>query len=88
MTSKRFKWGEGCILIIEECWADERDRRCPASQGTAHGGSDKDSALLFDQLRAIDTKRLIGGPLLQLDSESLLRVFRAVTEVLGMEIAP
>jgi mRNA interferase MazF len=52
----------------------------------AQGGLDKDSDLLIDQLRAIDNKRLIDGPLLQLDSVSLLRVYQAVTEVLGMEI--
>jgi mRNA interferase MazF len=52
----------------------------------AQDGLDKDSDLLIDQLRAIDNKSLVGGPLLHLDSESLLRVYRAVAEVLGMEI--
>jgi mRNA interferase MazF len=54
---------------------------------TAGGGLEKDSDLLLDQLRAIDNKRLIDGPLLQLDDEMLQLVYRAVVEVLGVEIA-
>lgn len=46
---------------------------------------DRDSDLLIDQLRAIDNKRLIDGPLLQLDNVSLEQVYRAVAEVLGKE---
>lgn len=45
----------------------------------------KDSDLLIDQLRAIDNRRLLDGPLLQLDDELLGQVHRAVAEVLGME---
>lgn len=52
----------------------------------AQDGLEKDSDLLIDQLRAIDNKRLIDGPLLQLENESLLRVYQAVAEVLGMDI--
>lgn len=52
----------------------------------AHGRLDKDSDLLVDQLRAIDNKRLIDGPLLRLDDEAIGRVYRAVTEVLGVEV--
>lgn len=52
---------------------------------SAQGGLDKDSDLLMDQLRAIDNKRLIKGPLLQLDDEVLGQVCRAVVEVLGVE---
>lgn len=47
---------------------------------------DRDSDLLVDQIRAIDNKRLIDGPLLQLDNETLVRVYRAVAEVMGMDI--
>lgn len=54
---------------------------------TAQGRLDKDSDLLVDQLRAIDNKRLIEGPLLRLDDETLGRVYRAVGEVLGVELA-
>lgn len=51
----------------------------------AGGGLSKDSDLLIDQLRAIDNKRLIDGPLLQLDDAVLQQVWRAVAEVLGLE---
>ncbi len=50
----------------------------------AQGSLDKDSDLLVDQLRAIDNKRLIEGPLLRLDDQALERVYQAVGEVLGM----
>jgi mRNA interferase MazF len=50
----------------------------------AQGGLDKDSDLLIDQLRAFDNKRLIEGPLLRLDDEVMGRVYRAVSEVLGL----
>lgn len=50
----------------------------------AKGGLNKDSDLLIDQLRAIDNKRLIDGPLLRLDNEALTLVYQAVTEVLGI----
>ena len=46
----------------------------------------KDSDLLVDQLRALDNKRLIDGPLLRLDDEAMRRVYQAVGEVLGMEL--
>jgi len=45
----------------------------------------KDSDLLLDQLRAIDNKRLIEGPLLQLDETTMSRIYSAVVEILGME---
>jgi mRNA interferase MazF len=51
----------------------------------AQGALDKDSDLLVDQLRAIDNKRLIEGPLLRLGDEAMGRVYQAVGEVLGME---
>ena len=51
----------------------------------AQGALDKDFDLLVDQLRAIDNKRLIDGPLLRLDDEIMGRVYRAVGEVLGLE---
>lgn len=51
----------------------------------AQGGLNKDSDLLVDQLRAIDNKRLIDGPLLHLDDEIMGRVYRATSEVLGIE---
>ena len=51
-----------------------------AAQGTLH----KDSDLLVDQLRAIDNKRLIEGPLLRLDDQELKQIYQAVSEVLGI----
>lgn len=51
----------------------------------AQGSLNKDSDLLVDQLRAIDNKRLIDGPLLRLDDEVMVLVYRAVGEVLGLE---
>jgi mRNA interferase MazF len=53
---------------------------------TAQGGLNKDSDLLIDQLRAIDNKRLIDGPLLRLEAAVMSRVYRAVSEVLGMDV--
>lgn len=47
-------------------------------------GLDKDSDLLVDQVRAIDNKRLINGPLQQLDEQFLERIYQAVAEVMGM----
>ena len=53
----------------------------------ARGGLNKDSDLLIDQLRTIDNKRLIDGPLLRLDADALARVCQAVSEVLGLNAA-
>ena len=54
---------------------------------TAGGKLNKDSDLLLDQLRAIDNKRLIDGPLLLLNETAMSRVYSAVVEVMGMEEA-
>ncbi len=50
----------------------------------AQAGLDKDSDLLFDQLRAIDNKRLTQGPLLQCPPEFMRRVDEALREVLDI----
>jgi mRNA interferase MazF len=50
----------------------------------ASSGLDRDSDLLVDQVRAIDNKRLVNGPLQQLDEQFMKRVYQAVGEVLGM----
>lgn len=47
-------------------------------------GLEKDSDLLIDQLRAIDNKRLIDGPLLRLGGTELAEIYKAVDEVLGI----
>lgn len=49
------------------------------------GRMEQDSDLLVDQLRAIDNKRLIDGPLARLDDDLLKQVYQAVAEVLGVE---
>ena len=51
---------------------------------SAQGGLDKDSELLLDQLRAIDNKRLIQGPLLQCPPEFMGRVDESLREVLDL----
>jgi len=51
----------------------------------AQGRMEQDSDLLVDQLRAIDNKRLIDGPLARLGDDLLKRVYQAVAEVLGGE---
>jgi mRNA interferase MazF len=53
---------------------------------TAQGSLSMDSDLLVDQLRAIDNKRLVDGPLMRLDDEVMGRVYLAVMEVLGVEL--
>ena len=50
----------------------------------AGSGLDRDSDLLVDQVRAIDNKRLVNGPLQQLDEQFMKQVYQAVTEILGM----
>jgi mRNA interferase MazF len=51
----------------------------------SEGLLEKDSDLLIDQLRAIDNRRLVQGPLLQLDDLTLSQINAAIREVLGLE---
>jgi mRNA interferase MazF len=53
--------------------------RVPASGGLA-----RDSDLLIDQLRAIENRRLIRGPLTRLDLSFMARVGQAMGEVLDL----
>jgi mRNA interferase MazF len=53
--------------------------RVPAS-----GSLSQDSDLIIDQLRAIDNRRFLGGPLACLDEPLLATVEEAVREVLDM----
>src|SRR5688572_7610905 len=46
-----------------------------------------DSDLLIDQLRAIDNRRLVQGPLTRLPSSSMHRVDHAIKEVLDLDQA-
>jgi mRNA interferase MazF len=48
----------------------------------AQGRLAADSDLLIDQLRAIDNRRLIDGPLLRCDSELMVRVYAAIRDVM------
>ena len=52
----------------------------------ASEGVERDSDLLIDQIQAIDNKRLIQGPLLQLDDDFMQLVCKAVCVVMGMEV--
>jgi mRNA interferase MazF len=45
----------------------------------------RDSDLLLDQLRAIDNRRLVRGPLLRLPASTMERAGRAVLDLIGME---
>jgi mRNA interferase MazF len=44
----------------------------------------RDSDLLVDQIRAIDNRRLIEGPLARLDEPTMERVASAIREVLDL----
>lgn len=51
----------------------------------ARDALEKESDLLIDQLRAIDNKRLIDGPLMALSTNELADVHEAVCEVIGVD---
>jgi len=46
---------------------------------------ERESDLLVDQLRALDNRRLIDGPLTKLDAQAMRQVHAAVAEVLGLD---
>ena len=50
----------------------------------AEKGLEKESDLLIDQIRAIDNKRLIKGPLLYCTKDFMREVYQAVCEVAGI----
>ena len=52
---------------------------------SAAGRLPRDSDLLMDQLRAIDNRRLVRGPLLRLPASTMKRVGRAALDLIGME---
>jgi mRNA interferase MazF len=52
----------------------------------AHGKLENDSDLLVDQIRAIDNKRLISGPLHHCSKRFMQLVYTAIQEVMGIEI--
>jgi len=47
---------------------------------------DKESDLLIDQIRSIDNKRLIKGPLTSCKIQFMERVYTAVAEVMGFDL--
>ena len=50
----------------------------------AQDSLEKDSELLIDQVRAIDNKRLVSGPLTIVAGDQMERVYAAICEVMGM----
>lgn len=50
----------------------------------AEAGLNHDSDLLIDQIRAIDNKRLIDGPLFRCREKILQQIYEAIHEVMGM----
>ena len=46
---------------------------------------EKDSDLLIDQIRSIDNKRLVKGPLAQCSLQLMVEVQNAIREVLGLD---
>lgn len=51
---------------------------------SAAGRLPKDSDLLIDQMRAIDNRRLVRGPLMRLPASEMRRIVAALLEVLGV----
>lgn len=45
----------------------------------------RDSDLLIDQLRAIDNRRLVQGPMTELSSALMARVHEAISEILDLD---
>lgn len=54
----------------------------------AQGRLEEDSDILVDQLRAIDNRRLITGPLASCNGEFMLRVYAALREVMDIPDLP
>lgn len=50
----------------------------------AQAGLKHDSDLLIDQIRAIDNKRLIDGPLFRCKEKLMQQIYEAICEVMGM----
>jgi mRNA interferase MazF len=52
---------------------------------TARDRLERDSDLLIDQLRAIDNRRLVTGPLTLLGAGEMSQVYAAILEVMGID---
>lgn len=46
----------------------------------------RDSDLIIDQIRAIDNRRITSGPLANLESELMKKIYQAVLEVIGINL--
>lgn len=46
-------------------------------------GLERDSDLLMDQIRAIDNRRLVKGPLARLDEDRMVEIVTALMEIVG-----
>lgn len=53
----------------------------------AQDNLDKESDLLIDQMRAIDNKRLISGPLTFIEKKQLKLIYEAINEVIGNQVS-
>ncbi len=51
---------------------------------TAQGKLKNDSDVLIDQIRAIDNKRLVNGPLMRCSVTILNKIYKLVQEVIGI----
>lgn len=49
----------------------------------ARDGLERDSDLLMDQIRAIDNRRLVKGPLARLDEDRMVEIVTALMEIVG-----
>lgn len=49
---------------------------------------EQDSDILVDQLRAVDNRRLITGPLVSCDDDFMLRIYAALREVMDIRDIP
>ena len=47
---------------------------------------ERDFDLLVDQIRAIDNRRLVTGPLTLLSAEEMSRIYPAILEVMGIDL--
>ncbi|MHB8771415.1 MAG: type II toxin-antitoxin system PemK/MazF family toxin [Syntrophales bacterium] len=49
---------------------------------------ENDCDLLIDQVRAIDSRHLLEGPLAHLDAGEMAQVYAAILEIMGIQLAP
>jgi len=71
------------IIPLTTKLVNDTEPRCLRVAGA--GQLRRDSDLLVDQLRAIDNRRLVHGPVTRLPSTFMQRVDDAITDVLDLE---